>query len=81
MVKGNHDRGKHCLCAVPWQTLHYEDCSDVIGRASRRLDGRLALFPWQNRAGAFQLAIALTHPARLSADMLDQKRSAYSVRQ
>lgn len=54
-----------------------EDWSDVVGHAYRRLDGRLALFPWQNRPDATQLDIALTYVVRLLADMLD-KRSAYS---
>jgi hypothetical protein len=69
-VKCDYDRGKRRLSEVPWQTLDGEDWSDVVGHAYRRLDGRLALFPWQNRPDATQLDIALTYVVRLLADML-----------
>jgi hypothetical protein len=50
--------------------LDSEDWSEVVGHASRRLDGRLALFPWQNQPDATQLDIALTYVVRLLADTL-----------
>jgi hypothetical protein len=69
-VKCDYDRGKRRLSEVPWQTLDGENWSDVIGRASRRRDSRLALLPWQNRPRTTQLDIALTYVVRLLADML-----------